>query len=1331
MTLTGQGCPRWCEWIALAVFVCACAFTPSQAAAQEVAIEVRAVWGGGPVRCFAGNITSADASLEIVRNLSIQDDAAAAVVSSGKGSVTIRPHSPCGFGGVDLRIKGKLESQLQFEFSEPGSSQSPQTVQVQLKQLVSGRELFAIDSRGSKLALERPLHDRLRARLNQGQSILRIGDSANLIVEGYRTGLAAGDYRVSAKLQEAGNERAIVQLHHDMTVDEQGSFAPANFTGMSLPERAGVYSIELTVARRRLINSLMPGQTLPTRRIEFVIAPRQAQGHSDDLHASATQWQLVSQVYPAGVSWWDSLGKFRIPTVKNISPLVTQVSRPLGSGDHQRHLVGSKECMLLTAGAWQAFPMATENVGVPHRVSIQVPADSPQKLVFSVQEPSQASDAPSLRLDTGMIVEAGMTTANGLTTHHMLFWPKQSHSYFLVMNADSGRDAALAEINLEVAPEGLHATTVRHPGDSQASSRISSIYLDKPLIAENFGAQRRVEGPRELDSWQTAWQATERLAEYTAWTGNNAATVTVATQGGAIYPSQVWGPTHKFDSGTFLTDGASPDIKDWVELACCQFDRRGLKLILAVDVEGPLAELERAEVEQATTDPAVLERRYQVDIEGRVAKQSPDQQSLEARKHTLYNPLDARVQTVLTRIVNEVVERYGKHACFAGVQINLSERSHFNFAGDAWGYDTDSLARFERSLGTSLPKNDAEREQLLRGTLRLTFANERAQQLTAFYSKLAKEVAARHADAKLIINPTKLVAMPPASDNYLLAATQILSAGDLLMASGVDCRALAEVERAVLLRPEADSPLRVPASRAWSYRLAGDTQLDAMLADRPTGAIIQQLPTSFRLPDFDKVNPYGNGKSRTWLFPHALSAGDGARRSLSHRLFYADVQHLASGGWLVPIGQEDAVRPWLRTYQQFPVAVMRDLTPKGISPTLRVRRGEHDGKTYLQLVNDASWSENVIVQLKCPVDTLVSSFGCLAEGDSEHREEPVEQSVRAGQADKVQLTIPAYGLCCVCIHGTHTELLGITSTPPKDLGTRMESRLSELQKLIDRAGELNEQQTLGLRGGDFETWETGMPLGWTASTHPSTSVTEDHELPRSGAACVRLENRSGNNATAWIQSDRIAIPATGRLALEVWVRTLPGPTQPTVRLSLVGRYRDGKRFQRWHEFASVSEADVQLKSAAIAPGKQSRLPIDWGNRPLVLLVPDVPNEELSELRAAIDVVGQGTVWVDDVRVYGMYLHPDEKVHLSGQMFMAREQMRQGNYALADQMLSSFWSNFLSTYLPAESPAAQGESTRLNEARLPLRSPTPGPAWRKPASPRVNQWQESLRNRWQR
>ncbi len=1374
MTIAGHGCPKWSAWIVAATIVCACAggWAGSTALAQsndaavipaqttqtpsaEMVIEVRAVWGGGPARSFAGAITVSDGSLEVIRNLSIQDDAAAAVLTSERNQLAIRPHSPASFGGVDLKIRGKPDSQLTFEFREPGSAEHPQTIQVLLKQLLSGREQFTIDKRGSKLALERPLHDRLRARLNQGRSILRLGETANLLVEGYRTNMPAGDYRLNVRLQETVSGRSNYATYQDITIDEQGSFTPANFN-VTLPDQAGVYEFDISLARKRLINNLIGTTALPNRRVEFVIAPGPGDSTTPKNALSTTQWQSLAQIYPAGVSWWDSLGKFRIPTVKNISPLVSQVVRPLSSGDHQRQMIGNRECMVLAAGAWQAFPLAITELGVPHRVTIQVPAGSPQKLAFSVHEPSQASDAPSLRLDTGLIVEAGATTADGMTTHHMLFWPKQLHSLFLVMNTDIQRQAILAEINLEVAPDGLHdarragedgavASNLQNSqarnSDLQAGDqRICSVYIDKPLLAENFCAARRVEGPRELDGWLAVWQSSQRLAEYTAWSGHNAATVTVATQGGAIYPSQIWNPTHKFDSGTFIADGSSPDIKDWVELMCCQFDQRGLKLILALDIEGPLAELEQAELEKVRPNPEVMNARYQTDIDGQLAKPNHNDQTPDARRHTLYNPLDSRVQSVLTRLVGELAERYGKHACFAGVQINLSERSHFNFAGDAWGYDAESCADLERSLSSMLPKDAEDRKRLLLGPLRLSFLNERAARLTAFYGRLAKEVVARNPSARLVINPTKLVAMPPASENYLMAASQSLSANDLLMASGVDCRALSQLEHAVLLRPEADSPLRVPASRAWAYRLADDSQLDAILAGTGAGAIVQQLPTSFRLPDFDKVNPYGNGKSKTWLFPHGLSAGHASRRSLVHRLYQADVQHLASGGWLVPIGQEDAVRPLVQAFQQFPVAIMRDLAPSGVSPTLKVRRTEDAGKTYLQLVNVASWPESVTIQLRCPVDSQARKFGCLQKESATNQSGVSQsgvsqamatgQSIAAGQATSIQLTLPAYGLAGVCVECDPIELLSIVSTPPQNLSERMERRLSELQKLIDRAGELNEQQTLGLRGGDFEEWDTNnLPVGWTVSTHPRTTVSKENELPRSGNACVRLENRSGNNATAWIQSERIAIPTTGRLALEVWVRTLPGPNQPTVRLSLVGRYRDGKRYQRWHEFVSTS--DSQAESSTASSNRAGRLPIDWGNRPLVLLVPDVPNEELIELRAAIDVVNAGTLWVDDVRVYGMYLHPDEKVHLSGQMFMAREQMRQGNYALADQMLTSFWSNFLSTYLPADVGQPGNELGRINEARLPTASPTSGPAWRKPNAPRVNQWQENWRNRWQR
>jgi hypothetical protein len=101
----------------------------------------------------------------------------------------------------------------------------------------------------------------------------------------------------------------------------------------------------------------------------------------------------------------------------------------------------------------------------------------------------------------------------------------------------------------------------------------------------------------------------------------------------------------------------------------------------------------------------------------------------------------------------------------------------------------------------------------------------------------------------------------------------------------------------------------------------------------------------------------------------------------------------------------------------------------------------------------------------------------------------------------------------------------------------------------------------------------------------------------------------------------------------------------------------------------------------------------------------------------------------------MYLHPDEKVHLLGQMFLAKEQMRKGDFTLADYLLESFWACFLSTYLGTPTSAAPASDTSHKptpeEGKVTGRASRAAPAWRSSAQPRLNQWQENLRHRWQR
>ncbi len=123
MNAAGQGCPLRCWRSALLCWVGVWLCAWSQVAwSQAVSLEVRAVWGGGPVRSFAGSIKISDGTLDVVRNLSVQDDAGCTLERVGQNEVRLLPHSPSSFGGVDLQVTGKPDSELQFSF-EPNANQ--------------------------------------------------------------------------------------------------------------------------------------------------------------------------------------------------------------------------------------------------------------------------------------------------------------------------------------------------------------------------------------------------------------------------------------------------------------------------------------------------------------------------------------------------------------------------------------------------------------------------------------------------------------------------------------------------------------------------------------------------------------------------------------------------------------------------------------------------------------------------------------------------------------------------------------------------------------------------------------------------------------------------------------------------------------------------------------------------------------------------------------------------------------------------------------------------------------------------------------------------------
>ena len=127
-----------------------------------------------------------------------------------------------------------------------------------------------------------------------------------------------------------------------------------------------------------------------------------------------------------------------------------------------------------------------------------------------------------------------------------------------------------------------------------ADTRKVLTYYNKPLFAENFGAQeaRTTDNATTLDDWQTFYQGGMRLADYLQFSGNAGTMLNVLSEGSSLFPSNHFESLPKYDSGAFFSNGQDPLKKDVLEMLLRIFNERQLKLVPTLQLSMCLRELE-------------------------------------------------------------------------------------------------------------------------------------------------------------------------------------------------------------------------------------------------------------------------------------------------------------------------------------------------------------------------------------------------------------------------------------------------------------------------------------------------------------------------------------------------------------------------------------------------------------------------------------------------------------------------------------------------------------------------------------------------------------------
>ena len=391
-----------------------------------------------------------------------------------------------------------------------------------VSEVLQDRWLRKLDEQGNRIAAERQMQDRLRVRPSQDQSIYPADSTWTASVSGYRSGLQTGEYLLLTKLLDQNAGDAVVsEQEQSVTIDEFGNFNTSSIQ-VALPPLEGCYAVELSLHRKRFLQSFVSSPQVLKRRIDLVAFDAMAQPKRIEF------WTPVATIQPLSSQWWNAMNWLPSQPLVQLPAFSEHNKRLVNHGLQTSRKVGDEDCLVLLPSAWQAYPLTIEHPGQPHRLRIRLPRDQAQQLVISIRDSHSNGEATALNVDSGIVIgerqaylkslDASSTglTANGQgangqgandqdasTTsswadHEIVFWPRSAKPTLLMLNASSIEEAAYGDLQLDVGqlqPKPPSPEVSKEPNTAvkEVSERMVALYLTKPLLADALGAQRSID----------------------------------------------------------------------------------------------------------------------------------------------------------------------------------------------------------------------------------------------------------------------------------------------------------------------------------------------------------------------------------------------------------------------------------------------------------------------------------------------------------------------------------------------------------------------------------------------------------------------------------------------------------------------------------------------------------------------------------------------------------------------------------------------------------------------------------------------------------------------
>lgn len=1249
--------------------------------------RLRLSWVGQP-QLWTGTVSLSEGTIEDPRPLGVEPDEPGSMWLD-QGRLLIRQRSPRDYEAVDFLVHASRDAKLILHLVAHGEKTSESTIEAPLQRILGEKFDATLDSRGSRLRIERQPGDLLPVDLESPSMVFAPGDTCTLKLDTTRLQVAPNEkIRFAAELKNPYVEKAVWQSEIKPVWESEQTVTAGEEEMLRweipLDVNEGVYQLTITATLpgwlplpQAVDTPLVGGsRSYAQRMLELVVVDTRRPKIPTATLNELKSVKVVEEIDPTHPEWWKRFANLpQLPRLKRLW------NGPLGNRRSEvvDHPLGSVVRLLPNGGngdlSWEAYTIPIKEPGRPHILEVRYPSDRPQTFGVSIVEPSNSGAAQLANLDSGVdqfeeVVSAGETPE--WRTHRVVFWPKTKTPIVLITNRRDDDPAFYETIRvLKIADHLPRAYPVGGP----APARLFAAYLDRPLLPESFSAEEVFMPPSRLgmDDWKTFYQGGTRLVEYLNHVGYTGLFLSVFADGSTIYPSPLLQPTTKYDTGAYLATGQDPVRKDVLEMLLCLFDREGLKLIPALEFATPLPELE-AVLRQGGPETAGM---VWVGPDGRSWPQV--YRSYQGRA-PYYNVLHERVQQAMIAVVRELVDRYGHHPSFAGVAIQMSADGYSQLparsAESIWGLDDVTIQKFQEATGVELASSGQDRfherfRQLASPEIESRWLAWRSEQLAAFYQRVHEEVVAQRPDTRLYLAGARMFEGEAMQRMLRPTLPRQLTLEQTMMHVGIDPRRFSDPQGPILLHGETLLPWTSLARQSVPLELESMRNSEDLATKYgATGMLFYHQPQETLLASFDRLSPFQ--PSLTRLTTQAVPSAAQNRRRFVKAMAHFDPAIVVDGSLRMMLGQEEALRDLITLFRRLPAARFETLRHENASEPLTVRYLQHADSTYVVVINEVGFPVSARVRLQAP-------SGCSLEELT--RDRPISPMRRDADGCYWDVQLDAYDAIGARLASSQTKITKATARWAPEIDQALDARVSELVKRRIALSQPREWAALDNPGFEADVPETGMIPGWMFLRGNEANVQVDRTQQHSGNASLRV--RCTDQSTS-VMSHSFKAPKTGRLAVSMWLKA----ARPGTKLHLYVGIHNGRNFSR--AFSVVDEVGD-----------------DWRQVPVPVL--DLPEDGLGDLQLRIQLNGPGEIWIDDIQLGDLAFGPQEQRALLKTVYPARPTLDNRQVVQCVRILESYWPRFLFEHV---TPL---EESRPNLARVP--QPPALPPEKKPDEPK--------------